>query len=268
MSRYIFIIILFLLGYTAVQAQRINVFPTTVSYNVSRGSVQNQTIYITNPTTTKQVFQLNVADWIRNEDGSHTYFEANSQPFSCANWVKLSTNLVDVEPGKTAEVVVTMQGSDKPEDFERMKWAMLFLQSVIEKKGEDANNQKVNTQIREVIRVGVHLYQTPAILTQDAAQATALEADSAELDTYWFKVANIGKTMVSCKAYLDLTETSTGQQYRSEITEFPMFPAGNRRVKLVIPNNVPKGKYSMLAILDYSENASLEAVEKNIEIVN
>jgi P pilus assembly chaperone PapD len=267
MRRYLPVIFFLLLGYTVSHAQRINVFPTTVSYNVSQGSIQNQTVYITNPTTTKQVFQVSVADWVRNDDGSHTYFEANSQNFSCANWVTVSSNLVDVEPGQTAELSVTMQGSDKPEDFEKMKWAMLFLQNVVERQGEEMNNKKVNTQIREVIRVGIHLYQTPASLTSDEARAMALESDSTDLNAYWFKVQNTGKTMISCKAYLDLTETSTGQQYRSEITEFPMFPEGNRKVKLVVPPTVPKGKYSMLAILDYSESASLEAVEKNIEIV-
>ncbi|MBU1821596.1 MAG: hypothetical protein KKG00_08820 [Bacteroidetes bacterium] len=239
-----------------------------MSYNVSRGNIQNQTVYITNPTTQKQVFQLSVADWIRNDDGSHTYYPASTQPFSCASWVTLSSNIVDVDPGKTVEITVTLQGSDSPAEFDVMKWAMLFLQNVVEKGADAADNSKVNTQIREVMRIGVHIYQTPPALTRQEAKALELEPDTTESKAYWFKVQNVGKTMVYCKAYLDLTDTATGQQYRSETTDFPMFPTGNRKVRLSVPPNVPKGKYSMLAILDYSEDASLEAIEKNIEIVN
>ena len=33
-----------------------------------------------------------------------------------------------------------------------------------------------------------------------------------------------------------------------------------------IPNTVPKGKYSALAILDIGEDASLEAIERMIEV--
>ncbi|HEV7350142.1 hypothetical protein [Telluribacter sp.] len=266
MRQYLFLFIFFLINSVVAVAQHINVLPTSLSFSLSRGISQNQTLYISNPTTVKQAFEISLADWKRNEDGSHSYYKPNTQPYSCARWLSLSTNLVEVEPGHTAKVTVTLQGSDDPKDYEQMKWAMLFLQNVVEKKPEDSRSTNVQTQIREVMRIGVHLYQTPPSLVQHEAKAIALEPDPEDLESYWFKVQNTGRTMLNCRVYLDLTETTTGVQYRSEGTEFPMFPEGSRQVKLTLPPNVPKGKYSMLAILDYAEDASLEALEKNIEI--
>ena len=45
-----------------------------------------------------------------------------------------------------------------------------------------------------------------------------------------------------------------------------MFPEGKRILKFIIPETIPKGKYSALAVLDIGEDEELQAIEKTIEI--
>ena len=52
----------------------------------------------------------------------------------------------------------------------------------------------------------------------------------------------------------------------SQLIEFPIFPRCKRIFPLELPSSLKPGKYSVLAVLDYSDNAPLEAIEKTIEI--
>lgn len=56
------------------------------------------------------------------------------------------------------------------------------------------------------------------------------------------------------------------KKFSTEKEECPIFPLDKRKVSLHLPENLPSGKYSMLAIMDYGDPNSLEAIERIIEI--
>ncbi|HEY1008581.1 MAG TPA: hypothetical protein VGE58_00640, partial [Daejeonella sp.] len=93
-----------------------------------------------------------------------------------------------------------------------------------------------------------------------------LKADPAKKGTYHFTMANTGNTMLDCKLRLEMTDMENGKVINLPTVEFPVFPDAKRTVDFTLPAEVPRGKYSFIALLDYSESMPLEAIEAIIDI--
>lgn len=247
--------------------QQINVFPTILNFQLTEaGSLETQSINITNNSKTKQAITAYFGDWTRNEDGSHSYYEPSSQPYSCASWAILNSNLLELEPGQTAQLILTLQAPKDQSELEEMKWAMLFLQSTTIREPKKNDPTKLTAQINEIVRLGLHIYQTPGTLDFTAVSLNGLKQNEENSRAYDLSIKNEGQVMVKAKSYLELTNIATGEEFRSELEECPIFPLGKRKVSLLLPADLPNGKYSMLAIMDYGNPNSLEAIEQIIEI--
>lgn len=261
----IFLIYLLLLSSSGM-AQRINVNPTILSYSANAGGISTQIITITNLSDKKQAYQLSLGDWLRDSIGGHKYFPPGTIERSCSKWISFDNSLVEIEPQKSRDVRVTLTAPIDPKEVSEMKWSMIFIQNVLEQTGDDSKNAKMKATIREVYRIGIHVYQTPVAVNKKEARAIALEPDKVEKNVYNFSMVNTGKAMIECKARLLLTNLSNGEEVKLDELEFPIFPDGKRIVKLQIPATVPKGKYSMLAILEYDSDMPLEAIEGAVDI--
>lgn len=250
-----------------LSAQQININPSLIDFHISNvGSSESQAVVITNNSSTKQSFELSLGDWNRKNDGSHEYFKPNTMPYSCADWIKLDKTFIEIEPGKAGEVLISMQAPTNPEELEVMKWAMLFVQSANLKKPVTNGPNEAKASIQEIIRVGVHIYQTPASLTEASASAIGLTQNAKQPKVYDFEVKNTGKVMISGNFHLEITNLATSAETILPVKTFPIFPGGTRIIPFELPADLKPGKYSILGVLDYGENYSLEAVEKNIEI--
>ena len=256
----------FIIGIAGItNAQQVSIQPSILDYHLNPGTTESQSITITNLSQKKMIFEANMADWLRDSTGSHQYYKADTLKQSCATWVSLDKNLIELAPGQSQTLLVKMRVPTDPSAIKEMKWAMLFLQSVAEQDGS-TKNKNVATKIKEVVRVGIHIYQTPPQLTTKSARALSFTPVPGEKNTYELAMANTGDVMLNCKAHLELTNVASGSEVKLDNIEFPVFPGGNRKVKLTIPGNLSAGKYSAIAVLDLGEDMALEALEKEIEI--
>ncbi len=246
-------------------AQRINVNPTILNFSTPSGGSAVQLITLTNLSDQEQTYQLSLGDWRRDSIGGHQYFPPGSTGRSCARWISFDNSTVTVAAGKSKEVRVTLSPPQAADPAE-MKWAMIFVQNVVEQNGGAGKSAKMAATIKEVYRIGVHIYQTPPDARVKGAKAISLEPDKTASNAYNFMINNTGKSMLECKVRLVLTNLTDGSEIKLDESEFPVFPDGQRIVKLTIPTTVPKGKYSMLAVLDYDPDMPLEAIEKPLEI--
>ncbi len=266
MKQNAFLIFLLFLCQYAV-SQKISVYPTTLEFELaSPGKTQTQVLNITNNSDINQAIEIYTGDWTRNADGGHSYFEPGTQLYSCAEWISVNTKFLNIPPGQTSELVVTLQAPEDASKLEAMKWAMLYIQgSKFRERIEDKGNG-VQTRVNELMRFGIHIYQTPPSLNLVSAKLASLSPSNEGKDFYDVEVVNDGSVMLRAKSFLELTNVNTGEEFKSESTEFPIFPLGRRKVLLQLPDNLPKGEYSMLAILDYGNPDSLEAIEKIVKI--
>ncbi|TCJ12602.1 hypothetical protein EPD60_15145 [Flaviaesturariibacter flavus] len=246
--------------------QRISVQPSTLDFRVAPGASQSQTISLSNFSDKKVAFQAYINDWLRDSTGAHQYFRADTLRRSCATWVQLSRNFIELEPGQSTQLVVQLQGPADSAEFRQMKWAMLFLHTVEEQDSATRRQKQLQATIKESFRIGVHIYQTPPALGLRKVKALALRPAADAPDVYELKMRNTGEMMVNCKAYINLTEVATGRQYKTELVDFPVFPEGVRKVRIKLPSDLPAGTYSALGVLDLGGDVPLEGIEKTIEV--
>ena len=267
MTRKSFSLITLLLLCKLAYGQQINIYPTSLHYGLSNtGKSETQTINITNNSEKSQAVEIYLGDWNRQENGSHAYYEPGTMNFSCAKWVELSTNFINIPPKESAQLIVTLKAPDNEADLEAMKWAMLYIQGSEFRDKLEGVNTGIQTKVNEVLRFGIHLYQTPGAVNTIDARAVELSQNNEESGVFDMHIENVGGVMIRTKTYLELTNINTGEEFKSEVQECPIFPLGKRVVSLHLPEGLPKGQYSMLGILDYGNPDSLEALEQIVEI--
>ena len=263
----IFLLFFFSLFVLELFAQQININPSIVEFHLQNiGAAETQVVTITNNSTKPQSFELSLGDWNRKSDGAHDYFKPNTKPYSCASWLSFDKNFIEIPAGQSGEITLTIQAPKNVQELESMKWAMLFVQGANLKKPVVNGPNEAKASIQEIIRMGIHVYQTPPNLTEMSAKAIGLKVTKENNKIYDFEIENTGKVMITGKAHLEITNLSNSQEIVTEVQEFPVFPGGKRTVPLELPTTLKAGKYSILAILDYGDNSPLEAVEKSIEI--
>lgn len=245
-------------------AQNLGVYPTALPFSLAKGNSESQVINITNGSDKKMQFRLYLNDWIRDSVGGHEYYEANTHPRSCSRWVTLNKNFVELEPGKSTQVTIKLTVPDSADATNEMKWSMLFVETIEENTAQNSKN--ATAAVQNLLRIGIHIYQTPPNLNDKQIKAFDLKNVAGEDKKYQLLCQNTGNLMIQCKSYLELASMSDGQKTKLEPVDFPLFPQQRRYVTFELPANMPKGKYSALAVLDGGEDLSLEAVESVVEI--
>jgi len=262
-SSCIILSVLFL-GLSKSFAQNLGVHPTTLEYKLSAGQTESQAIHLSNSSPKKVQFRLYLNDWLRDSVGGHIYADPNTLPNSCTRWVNVDKNFVELDPGQSTDVTVRLSLPDSAVANEEMKWSMLFIETVEEQKATQGKGAQA--AVRNLLRIGVHIYQTPPALTEKSVKVMDLKPVPNTNNVYQMLCSNNGKVMVECRSYIELASLTDGKKIKLEPVEFPMFPAQRRYVSFELPKDLPKGKYSALAVLDAGEDVSLEAVETEVEV--
>lgn len=256
----------FLLFTLVVKAQQFAVHPTILEFNLPRGSIKTQVVQITNTSNKRQIYEISLGDWYRDSLGNHHYFRPDTLPRSCAGWISLGNNFVELPPNGVGTFLLTIKAPSDTAHYNGTRWAMLFVQTVPENTNLGRTGKNLRTMVVEIFRIGIHIYQTPPDLIDKEAKALSLVEDSTQQNTWIFSVANTGPTMLNCSAHLELTEVASGKTIKTDPVEFPLFPDGKRKLSIALPSGLEKGKkYSLLGILDYDPDKPLEAIEKNFE---
>lgn len=251
------------MSYYSGYAQNLGVYPTTLDYKLAAGQSEAQVINLSNGAQEKVQFRVYLNDWIRDSSGGHVYYEPATQKRSCAQWMNIDKNFIELQPGESTQLTVQMLVPQDPEETKGMKWAMLFIETIEENVSK--NDENAQASVKNLIRVGVHIYQTPPGANQKSIQVLDLKPHPVIPNTYDLVCQNTGEVMIECKAYLELADAK-GEQTKLDFVEFPMFPGQKRYVTFEAPKNLPDGKYNALGVLDAGEDLSLEAIESNIEI--
>lgn len=267
MRRYCFPIVfaalLFCLPFLSV-AQNLGAYPTTLDFKLGAGQGESQVINISNGSNKKVQFRVYLNDWVRDSTGGHIYYRADTLSRSCSKWVTFDKNFLELEPGQFSQLTVKLQMPEDPNAVKEMKWAMLFIETV-----EEANAAKAaSTQasVRNLLRLGVHIYQTPPTLSNKEVKVLDLVPSKEAVNTYNLICQNTGDVMLECKSYLELSSLADGAKTKLDPIEYPMFPGQKRYVTFELPKNLAKGKYSVLAVADGGEDMSLEAIESQVEV--
>ncbi|MBV8251301.1 MAG: hypothetical protein JO154_01740 [Chitinophaga sp.] len=238
--------------------------PSTIDFQLNSGQTGIGKVVITNFLSTKKQFRIYVDDFVRDSAGGHTYSAGGSIPQSCAKWIQLDRTFFELDTGQTIEIPFKVVAPPDSLSNIEMKWAMLFFETTQEQIVEDAKG--VKTTVMGRLRIGVHIYQTsPSITDKDITiEGFKLPTDSNR--TCVITCRNTGKTQLLVKSYIELSNTATNERTKLNFPLFPMFPGQKRVLPFQLPNNLPKGKYSLIGVIDAGGDVPIAAVQENIDI--
>jgi hypothetical protein len=262
--RFVFVMCVCTTANIGLYAQSVRIQPTVYDLHLSNNESLTQTLSISNTSTKPVAFQLYLGDWLRDTSGGHQYFKPDTLNRSCASWVSLSKNYIVIEPQKSEELTLKFKAPEDVAKFKEMRWAMLFLESAPATDEEAKESKQLQTQVKQILRVGIHIYQTPPTVNKRSIKVLDLKPVNEKNNSFDFWLHNTGDVMLQCKADLELTNISDGKTVKLEKVEFPMFPEGKRKVNFKLPADLPKGTYSILAKVDIGEDDDIEAIEKTV----
>jgi hypothetical protein len=243
----------------------VSVKPVRLFYSLLNGESNIQTVYIINNTNTDKQFNLYLQDWSRDTLGAHNYLPMGTYLHSCAKWVTLDKDFVELKAGETKELLVKVKIPDSLDAINEMKWTMLFVQSA-EEKLAPSKSEGFTTAVQNITRIGVHIVQTPPTLKEKDLKMVSFTKKIGEKNQYRIVCENTGKVQFDCKTYLELSSITTGEKTVLKRDLFPLFPNQIRFADFTLPDTLAKGKYTVVAVADGGDDIPLQASEATIEI--
>lgn len=254
-----FLSILFLFA----DAQDFEVAPTKLDFACEPGQVQTKVVTVRNHANVKQQFNLILGDMQKDSTGKSSTKVSPTR--SCKDWIVLNPSFFELNSNESKEVKVSMQ---VPPGQNNTRWAIIYVQPT-EEQTSMAADKAMRTGIKIKPRIGIRVVQSPKSNTNYNATISDLKEVTQSKDslrTFEVKVSNIGDKVIEGKVYLILSDLATAKEIKTKPTRVSVLPDNKRIVKLRMPPNVPPGKYSLAAILDYGNNYALEAIQIHIEV--
>ena len=242
------------------------VLPAIIDFNLATSQVGNKTLTIQNRTDAGVQLRVYLSDWKRDSLGKHQYSESGTLANSCAQWINIDKTFIEVPSGATIPLNVTLKIPDSATSVKEMKWAMVFIEVVTEKKA--MQDTGVSTAVLPIFRMGVHVYQTPPNLGKKELKMLSFDKvfQSSDSTVYSINCENVGDVHVRVKSSLELTNLTDGTKTKLGPDPVSIFPGARRRIYYKLPATLPKGKYSLLAVLDGGDDMPVEAAQTEIEI--
>lgn len=237
--------------------QDFEVAPVKLNYDCEAGQIQTKTMTIRNHSNQKEQFTLTVSDMQVDSARKNTK--------SCKDWITINPSFFDVNPNESMEVKVIMQ---VPPGQSSTMGAIIHVTATEEQTSIGADRQ-MKSAVKVRPRIAVKVVQSPRSNTKYKGTISHLKEITQPKDTvrsFQVKVSNTGDKMLEGKIYLVLSNLETAKEIKEKPKKASLFPGTSKEIILYMPKNIPAGKYSLAAILDYGNNSSLEAVQMNIQV--
>jgi len=260
------------LGFIIVQIFMFNVFgqdfevsPLKLYFNADPGESQTRYIKVKNHESKVETFILSVSDYNIDSKGKGSYVDAGSLKNSIADWLSIAPSFFELNPNEEKEIAITLQ---QPADNIASKWGIIFIRTAQEQTAYSAD-QGLAAGMTVSGRIAIHVYQTPGINKSFKATISNLNELTVKTDTirtFSVLVNNLEDRITPCKVYLIATDIETAEETMFDADEFVMFPKSSRKLELYMERILPKGTYSLAAILDYGSSSNLEGTQTVITV--
>ena len=251
-------------------AQNVSLSPSRLYYKAAAGETKKQLVHVTNNSTTAQSFTISFGDFAApGIDGKTQIMKSGESPHSVHSYMSASPSFFSLEPGKTQDVEVIIDLPNLPE-ANVVKWGTMILKLEKERNvASNAGEDGVGMGLLETFQFVVHVFQTPPIVTLKQAEITSFKENvGTDNKTRILELItkNTGEAILDCATYLEFSNLKTGYEQRTKPAAFTVLPEGARMMKFAIPDDLPKGKYTVTAIVDIGSKESVQAAEMDIEI--
>lgn len=248
-----------------LNAQDFEVSPLKLFFNAEPGESQTKLVHVKNHNNKRETFILNINDLSIDSKGKLSYVEAGSLKNSIADWIVISPTFFELDPNEEKDISITIQ---QPADDNGSKWGVVMVRTAQEQTSFTVD-KGISAGINISAKIAVDIYQTPS--NNKAYKATIsnmmeITGESDTLRTFNALINNLSDIITSCNVFLIATDVETAEEFPFPEQEFTMYPKSSRKLELYMPNTLPKGTYSLAAILDYGSKTNLEGTQIIIKV--
>jgi P pilus assembly chaperone PapD len=244
----------------------ISISPSTLRFNAKPGGSQTKTIRVSNDTKKNINFQVAFQDYGIGADGKQDVSVSNEYKNALSKYVVVTPTFIELKPRESKLISVTV---DIPpgDAYAIAMWTTLIVDQVTERPKIEIPNANANTMAMGVstsMGFGINLYQNPPNVIINSVEIQSMKyikASGKTGNSIVMKAKNTGDGIGYCLYYIELTNLLTGKQSKLKVKQFSIFPGYEKEFSFELPNNLEKGKYSALSVLDFGSKEDLRTAE-------
>ena len=241
--------------------------PSIMRFRTSPGESETRYLTITNDTYKQQNFSITFADFTLSDQGTASQLPfGEKHEYGLTRWVVADQTFVKLKPGEAKKIGVSVNLPDVPEAY-RAAWGMMMVDLVKEREYlvPPKSGDNVAMGIIPTYGFGVFIYQNPPNITINKVEITKFDFNYDDKNRYVnIAVKNTGDGIGFCVVYVELSNLNTGYQERLPLKRLTVLPGQSRDLDFAFPGDMPKGKYSLVGVLDFGSDSELEAAEMEI----
>lgn len=262
--KYILLLYFIVLS-NCILGQDFEVSPLQLFFNAEPGESQTKFFKVVNHKSNQETFIVKLSDYSINSKGKSSYEEAGSMKNSLADYSSIAPSFFELGPNEEKEIAVTIQ---QPADQYGSRWGALLISTALEQTSFSVD-KGISAGLSVSGRIVIDVFQTPG--TNKSYNATInnlseLTQEDDSIRTFSVLVNNLSEVITSCKTFLIATNIETAEEFTFNSYTFTMYPRSSRKIELDMPNELPKGTYSLAAILDYGSKTNLEGTQMIIKV--
>lgn len=255
---------------SANKTSGVSVSPAHFHLALKQSESKMYTITVNNDTPNSQSFDLKMYDFNMNGKGKSSFLPAGKGDYSLSQWTSISPTFIELKPYEKRKVnfTVTIPNTDKGR---KAAWSIIMVEQQEARTSLSPNDRNDNTVALGVIPTfafGIFVYQNPPnVLLNQVEFVDFLYTDiEGREKSITIEAENKGDGISYSTAYIDLTNTSTGEQKRLKVKKFTILPGLIRDFKFKIPDDTPKGNYIAVGVLDFENSEEIQAAKMEFTI--
>jgi hypothetical protein len=255
-----------------LQETGVAISPSTLRFNVKPGTLQTKTIKITNDTRRSYNFQVGFQDYGPGADGETDVPVDKYSMYSLSRYCIITPTLIEIGPRQTKTISVSV---DIPagDSMAVSMWTLLDIDQVLEREkleSPSTNPNAVSMGVKNSFGFGINIYQNPpnvSITDVEITQMKFLKKEDKKPASVFMEAKNQGTGIGYCLYYLEMVNLVTGKQRNLKVKQFAIFPGYTKHFTFELPDDLEKGPYSAIAVLDFGNKEELQTaeIEFNIE---
>lgn len=247
------------------------VAPSSMRFRVKPGKSETKYVTITNDTYYPHKFKMSFSDFGMSNNGvirQKPIGQTNNE-YGLTKWITASPNYVEVLPGEKKKIAIEVNLPDEDAAY-KAAWCLLMIDQAREKDyilPPAAKDGNVAMGVIPTFGFGVYIYQNPPNVKINKVEIISFTFNYDKNNRFiHLRAKNVGDGIGFCKSYIEFNNLNTGYSERMPLKQFNVLPGQEREFEFQLPGNIPKGKYSIMGVLDFGSEEELEAAEMEITV--
>ena len=188
--------------------------------------------------------------------------------FGLSRWVVASPSFFELAPSSAQNVAISIE-VPSGDTNSHAAWTILMIDQITERQNfaENGGENTIAMGIIPSFVFGVYLYQNPPNVKGNKVEISSFTMSKNDsLNHINVGIRNKGDCIGFCKLQVELTSIEDGKDIKLPLRKFTILPNAVRNFSIQLPKDLPKKKYSAVALLDYGSQEVIDGAELEIKI--